>query len=160
MRPPAWLLRLGGRSCNSTFSRTGPHMTNLQGRGRTGSAGARTSGDRAEGTESEIGESERQKRKQRPQNWKGKSEVLEQVNELLEELTNIAGAISAQVVHPPPAPLLLRRDAYKSLETGPRIGCKDNPQLGSTIWPVKKLSLSSCIDVLLLFPGAGPYACE
>ena len=49
--------------------------------------------------EHETGTSERQARRQRPANWKGKQEVLEQVNELILELDGIAGSISIQVNH-------------------------------------------------------------
>ena len=41
-------------------------------------------------------ESERHKRK-RTQNWKGKPEVLEQVNELIGELDTISSSIASQV---------------------------------------------------------------
>lgn len=41
-------------------------------------------------------ETERHKRK-RMQNWKGKAEVLEQVNELIAELDTISSSIASQV---------------------------------------------------------------
>lgn len=43
-------------------------------------------------------ESERQRHKRKhTQNWKGKAEVLEQVNELIAELDTISGSIASQV---------------------------------------------------------------
>lgn len=62
-----------------------------------GAVGARPAAEKPESSEQEAGDSERQKRKQRPQNWKYKPEVLEQVNELIAELDGIAGSISSQV---------------------------------------------------------------
>lgn len=46
--------------------------------------------------ETPLEEGERVRRKRTP-NWKGKAEVLEQVNELIAELDGIAGSIASQV---------------------------------------------------------------
>ena len=50
----------------------------------------------SEAGEGQTDEQERHKRK-RAQNWKGKAEVLEQVNELISELDTISSSIAAQV---------------------------------------------------------------
>lgn len=50
----------------------------------------------SEAAESVADDSERSKRKRVP-NWKGKPEVLEQINELILELDGIAGSIAGQV---------------------------------------------------------------
>jgi hypothetical protein len=54
----------------------------------------------SEAGDTQADDSERQKRK-RTQNWKGKAEVLEQVNELISELDGIASSIASQVCQPP-----------------------------------------------------------
>ena len=50
----------------------------------------------SEAAESAADDSERSKRKRSP-NWKGKPEVLEQINELIAELDGIAASIAGQV---------------------------------------------------------------
>ena len=56
----------------------------------------------SEAGEAAADDTDRGKRK-RPPNWRGKPEVLEQVNELISELDGIAGSIANQV--PSPSPL-------------------------------------------------------
>lgn len=68
---------------------------------RDGSGGASRQASESRPAASEAGdtladESERHKRK-RTQNWKGKAEVVEQVNELISELDGIASSIASQV---------------------------------------------------------------
>jgi len=53
----------------------------------------------SEAGDTQADESERHRRK-RTQNWKGKPEVLEQVNELISELDGIASSIASQVCRP------------------------------------------------------------
>lgn len=66
---------------------------------QTSDSKAESRGPTSEAGDALADDSERQRHKKgsKPQNWKGKGEVLEQVNELIAELDTIAGSIASQV---------------------------------------------------------------